>query len=165
MMRRILPARRRTALRWSAVPVAGTILAVFGAGVASAYFSAPGSGTGSGSAGILQTVTLDATAGAPSTPLLPGGSGDAALRVNNPNSFAVTLVSVTGAGPITADSGHPGCTTTGVTFADQTGLSINIAPGGPKQLRLPGSVSMSAASSNGCQGATFSIPVTIQVRT
>jgi hypothetical protein len=165
MMCRIFSMTRRAVLRSLAVSLSGAILVVFGAGVASAYFTAPGSGTGSGGTGTLQTVTLDAAAGTPSAPLLPGGSGDAALRVNNPNSFAVTLVSVTGAGPITADSGHPGCTTTGVTFDDQTGLSISVAPGGPTQLHLPASVSMSAASSAGCQGATFSIPVTIQART
>ena len=68
------------------------------------------------STGTMSTVTLSATAGSPSTPLYPGGTGDVSLEVNNPNAYAVTLVSVTGNGTITADAGHSGCTTTGVTF-------------------------------------------------
>ena len=41
----------------------------------------------------MLTVTVAATAGTPSTPLYPGGTGDVTLRVTNPNAYAVTLVS------------------------------------------------------------------------
>ena len=135
-------------------------------GVAWAYLTASGSGTGHGSTGTMHTVTLSATTGTPSTPLYPGGTGDVSLEVDNPNSYPVTLVSVAGNGPISPDAGHPGCTTTGVTFAGQTGLSTSV-PGGASnyQVHLSGAVSMSASSSSGCQGATFSIPVTITVET
>ena len=86
------------------------------------------------------------------------------LEVNNPNAYAVTLVSVTGNGTITHDAGHSGCTTTGVTFTDQTGLTKTIpASASNYQILLSGAVSMDSSSSNGCQGATFSIPVTITV--
>jgi hypothetical protein len=71
---------------------------------------------------------------------------------------------VTGSGTITADAAHPGCTTTGVTFADQAGLNTAIAGSGTTLVHLPGAAAMSTASSNGCQGATFSIPVSISVR-
>jgi len=141
------------------------LLVGLGADTAHAYFGSTGSGTGSASTGTMQTVTVAATTGSPSTPLLPGGTGDVALQVTNPNSFAVTLVSVTGSGPITADGGHAGCTTTGVTFTDQTGLTINIPASGTTQVDLPSAAAMSTASSAGCQGATFSIPVTIAVHT
>ena len=112
----------------------------------------------------MSTVTLNATAGTPSTPLYPGGTGDVSLEVNNPNAYAVTLVSVTGNGTITPDAGHSGCTTTGVTFTNQTGLTHD-HPGQRQQLPDPPArrVSMDSSSSNGCQGATFSIPVTITV--
>jgi hypothetical protein len=101
----------------------------------------------------------------PSAPLLPGGSGDATLKVNNPNSFAVTLLSVTPAtGTITPDGSHSSCTTTGVTFTSQTGLKITIPAASTQAVDLPSAVSMSTASSAGCQGATFSIPVTITVQ-
>lgn len=137
-----------------------------GAGTAYAYFTSTGSGTGSASTGTMQTVTVAATTGTPTTPLLPGGTGDVTLKVTNPNSYAVTLVSVAaGAGNITADSGHPGCTTTGVTFTAQTGLSTSIPGGGATtQVDLPGAAAMNATSSSGCQGATFTVPVTITVQ-
>lgn len=134
------------------------------AGAAFAYFTSSGSAGGSASTGTLLTVT--AAAGTPSTPLVPGGTGDVALKVTNPNSFAVTLVSVAGNGSITADGGHPGCTTTGVTFTAPTGspLPVTILANSTNQVvDLPGAASMTTASSAGCQGATFSIPVTIVV--
>jgi hypothetical protein len=138
--------------------------ALAGAG-AYAYFSASGQGPGAANVGSMQTVTVATATATPSTPLLPGGTGDVTLEVTNPNDFAVTLVSVTGTGaPVTADSGHPGCTTTGVTFTDQTGLSTVIPASSTTAVDLSGAASMSTASSAGCQGATFSIPVTITVQ-
>jgi hypothetical protein len=144
------------------------VLAVIGVlaagGAAWAYFTSHGSGAGHGSTGTMSTVTLSATAGSASTPLYPGGTGDVSLEVNNPNSYAVTLVSVTGNGSITHDAGHSGCTTTGVTFTNQSGLSTAIpASASNYQVHLSGAVSMGSSSSSGCQGASFSIPVTITV--
>jgi hypothetical protein len=130
-----------------------------------AYFASTGSGQASASTGSLQPVTVTALAGAtPASSLLPGGTGDVVLRVNNPNSYAVTLTSVTGNGTITADAGHPSCTTTGVSFTGQTALNTTIAASSTTLVHLPGAASMSTASSNGCQGATFSIPVSITVQ-
>lgn len=132
-------------------------------GAAYAYYTSSGHGTGSASTGSMQTVTISSATATPTSPLHPGGTGDVALEVTNPNNFAVTLVSVVGAGTITADSGHPTCTTTGVTFTNQTTLSASISANNTATIDLPGAASMSTASSAGCQGATFSIPVTISV--
>jgi hypothetical protein len=136
--------------------------------VAYAYFSSSGTATNVATTATMQPVTVAALTGgdAPSSSLRPGGTGDVVLRIQNTNPFTVTLVSVAG-GPaaITADAAHPGCTTTGVTFANQTGLSASIAASpGTTLVHLPNAAAMSAASSNGCQGATFSIPVTITVQ-
>jgi hypothetical protein len=130
-----------------------------------AYFRATGSAAGTASVGTLQPVTVAATAGgdAPSSVLLPGGSADVIVRLQNPNAFAVTLVSVAGNGTVSADGGHAACTSTGVTFRDQIGLSISVPPGS-SLIHLPGAAAMSTASSNGCQGAVFSIPVAVTVR-
>ena len=140
------------------------IIIGLGSGAAYAYFTSSGSGKGSASIGTMQPVTLVSATVAPSTLLLPGSTGAVTLKVNNQNSFAVTLVSVTGTGgTITADSGHPGCTTTGVTFTNQTSLNTSIPASTTATIDLPGAAAMSTASSAGCQGATFSIPVTITV--
>ena len=135
------------------------------AGSAYAYFTSSGAGTGSASARSFSAVTVVASTGTPSSPLLPGGgAGDVVLNVDNPNAYAVTLVSVVGNGTITPDAGHSSCTTTGVTFTDQTNLHVSI-PGNQSsfEVDLSGAASMSPASSNGCQGATFSVPVAITV--
>jgi hypothetical protein len=135
-----------------------------------AYFTGVGAGSGSGTAGTLQTSSVYAIAGGDSvnTPLLPGGTGDAILRVHNPNSFAVTLVSVTGNGTITT-SNNTTCNSTNdaVSFANQSSLSVSIPASGSTGstlVRLTGSVSMGTGSANACQGVTFYIPVTITAR-
>jgi len=146
--------------------VIGAIVALvlgLGAGAAFAFFTTHGSGAGSGQTGTLQPVTVAASAGTASTPLLPGDSGDVVLQVTNPNSLAVTLVTVSGNGTITADGSHGSCTTTGVAFTNQTGLNINIPANTTTPVDLAGAASMDTTSSNGCQGATFSIPVSITV--
>jgi len=160
-------ARHRPMRRRLSLLVAPVVCVAVGsvAGGAYGYFTSTGKTTGSASTGTMQTVTVSAATVTPSTPLLPGGSGDVTLKVTNPNSFAVTLISVTGTGgTITADSGHSGCTITGVTFASQTGLSTTIPAASTTTVDLPGAASMSTTSSAGCQGATFSIPVTIAVQ-
>ena len=68
---------------------------------------------------------------------------------------------MSGNGTITPDAGHSGCTTTGVTFTDQSGLTLDIAASTSTQFTLNGAASMSNASLNACQGATFTIPVTL----
>lgn len=153
---------------WRGLLICGLVavgLCALSAG-AYAYFVDSGSDSSSADLSMLQPVTVTALVGGdtPSSALLPGSSADVVLRVSNPNPQPVTLLSVTGAGSITPDAGHPGCTTSGVTFTDQTGLSMTIPASGTTLVHLAGAASMSAASSNGCQGATFSIPVSISVR-
>jgi hypothetical protein len=113
----------------------------------------------------MQTVTVSALVGGdtPSSRLYPGGpAADVILRVNNPNAFTVQVFSVAANGGITADVSHAGCTTTGVTFTPPSNPSITV-PAGSSLVHLSGAASMSTASVSGCQGATFSIPVTLTV--
>ena len=156
------PVRGRRAALLVAAPA---LVMAIGAGAAYGYFSSSGSGTTSDTAGTLQIVTVVAETGTPSTPLVPGGTGDVALNVTNPNSYIVYLVSVVGDGPITA-SGGTDCTgdNSGVTFNNQTSVSTPIPANTTSySIDLTGAASMSASSVSGCQGATFSIPVTITV--
>jgi hypothetical protein len=55
---------------------------------------------------------------------------------------------------IAADVGHPGCTTPGVPAASG-------GADGTARTTLKGAVALSNASVNGCQGAAFTIPVTV----
>ena len=137
---------------------------VVGASLAFAAWTTSGRGQGYAKAGSAQALsTVDASASTSAT-LYPGSNGDVRVEISNPNSFPVRVTSVTLNGTnsdITADAGHSGCTTTGVSFNNQTGLSIDVPAGGTQAATLNGAASMSNASLNACQGATFTIPVSI----
>ena len=138
-------------------------------GLVFAAWITPGSGSATAKAGSAQALsTLDASASTSAT-LYPGVSGDVAVKVSNPNPFPVRVTSVSLNGnnsDITADSGHGSCSPTGVSFTNQTGLTIDVpaksgSTNGSATGTLTGAASMSNASADGCQGATFTIPVTL----
>jgi len=158
--------RAQRTRRWWAVLASSVLLVVVGCGVAFAVWSTTGAGAGAAQTGTLQTVTVTALTGSdsPSSTLVPGGSADVMLRVNNPNGTAVQIYSVTGNGPVTADAGHSGCTTTGVSFVPPAvPVGTSLAANSTTLVHLPNAASMSTASLSACQGATFSIPVTVTV--
>jgi hypothetical protein len=129
------------------------------AGIAFAVWTVNGSGTGTATA--TSSVNLTTSVATTTAQLYPGITGaNLYLTVNNPNAFPVTVTSVNaGLGPIVPDAAHAaGCVTTGVTFTTQ-GTSQTIAALGSLSFTVPG-VGMTNASDNGCQGATFTIPVT-----
>lgn len=145
------------------IAAAVTLIIGLGTGTAYAYFTSTGLGTGSATAGTLQAVTVQAATVSPSTPLSPGVTGDVVLNVNNPNTSAVSLVSVS-YGTITAVGGIGTCTTTGITLNTPTNLPYTINASGTTSVDLAGAATMGSSSQTGCQGATFSIPVTITVQ-
>ncbi|ABM07004.1 hypothetical protein [Paenarthrobacter aurescens] len=153
--------------RTAAATVALCILG--GAGSAYAYWSTTGIGSGSATNGTMQAVTVDALIPGDTlqTSLVPGGTADVILRATNLNAHAVTIYGIAASGPVTADSGHPGCTTTGVTFTPPAAPltpAVIIQPNTSIQLTLGNAASMSAASVSACQGAQFKVPVTLEVR-
>jgi hypothetical protein len=145
------------------------LLGVTGVRSAYVYWTSPGTGSGAGSAGPMSTVTATALVGGdtPSTTLVPGGTADVILRVTNPNSVPVQLYSVVGNGAATADSSHPGCTTTGVTFlapASPLSPTVTVPASSTRLVHLPNAASMDVSSLSLCQGARFSLPVTVTAR-
>lgn len=153
----------------NAASLACALTLALGAGTAYAYWTGSGAGTGTAAAGTMQTVSVDAFVSGdnPQSALVPGGTADVVLRVSNPNPYTVQVYSVTANGPATPDSAHPGCTTTGVSFAG-TGSPLTPATFVPANattlLTLPGTAAMDATSLSACQGATFHLPVTMAVR-
>jgi hypothetical protein len=136
-----------------------TVLAVVGAGIAA--WSTNGSGTAYAKAATAGAVTLSDASASTTGDLYPGGSGALKVKVTNPNTFPVQITAVTGDGSITSDAGAACTAGHGVTLADQTGLSLSLAAGATTVFSLAGAVSMSMSSVNSCQGAVFSIPVTV----
>jgi len=117
----------------------------------------------------MQTVTVNALVAGdtPKTTLIPGGSADVVLRLTNPNPYDVQVYSVAPNGPAAADANHPGCTTTGVSFTGTTAPlspATYVAANSSALITLPGAAAMDTTSLAACQGATFSLPVTVEAR-
>jgi hypothetical protein len=157
----------RTFARRTAV-LASALLATTGAGVAYAAWTSNGTGTGTaaaGSAQVLTTITLEGTAVAAGGLLYPGGTGDVVVKVHNPNPYPVRLTSIAPNGAVTAVAGTGAgtCTTTGVTFDGATWSDDShvVGANGDVKFKLADTAHMANTSDDGCQGATFSVPVTI----
>jgi hypothetical protein len=152
------------------IGAAVTVLVLGVVGFVYAAWTSSGSGSGYAQAGTAQSLTTSDVSGSAFTHnLYPGTSGDLNIKINNPNSYPVTVTSITSNGVIQADGTHQtaGCgtatdaSTTGVTFPNPGTQSISVAPSGSTTTTLTNKVSMSNASDNACQGATFTIPVSI----
>lgn len=136
----------------------GALLAL---GIAYAAWTATGSGSGASEATTaLALSTVDATA-LTSAQLYPGGTGDLVVRIQNPNPFGVTVSSILPAGPITSDKGAACDASTGLSFEGRTSLSQSIAANTTVSVTLTGAVAMSGASDDSCQGAVFTVPVSL----
>ena len=145
----------------------GIIFIVFTAlmGGAIAFAAWTSQGTGNSGAVAAGSVTpLVVTGGTPATGLTPGTSRDSTYTITNPNTYEVTVTSITTASPVgvTGGIGIPACTSTnsGVTVTAGTGtVSILIAAGATSATGTV-TLSMDNDSANGCQGAFFTPVVT-----
>jgi hypothetical protein len=133
-------------------------------GDAWAYFTSSGSGSAAASVGAAQAVTVLSATGTPSSTLSPGHSADLTLTVTNPNTVTVTLVRIAQNGAPTVVDGGSTCTasSSGVQVPAQGDLDIPL-PHGTDVVHVPAGATMTLTSANGCQGASFRIPVTITV--
>lgn len=137
---------------------AGAMLA---GSIAFAAWTATGAGSGYAKASSAQALTtVDVSASTVAT-LYPGATGNVLLRIANPNPYPVTVTDVAGSGAIDSDAVAACDASTGVTFTNQTGLSLNVPASGAATFTLTGSVAMSNLSNTSCQGAIFTIPVTL----
>jgi hypothetical protein len=146
------------------IAVGAIVALALGAGTSYAYFVTTASGSSVAGVGNLQSITV-ATAGTPTSPLLPGGSGDVEFAVTNPNDTPITLTGVALNGTTTPDPPHSECTTTDgrpvVTLSVPSGdLPVSIPANSTKTVDLAGAAAMDVAATNDCQGASFSLPLT-----
>jgi hypothetical protein len=152
---------RGLSTRFVVIAVVG-VIAVAVAGIAIAAWVVSGSGTGYAKAGSSSALTLSDATASTSADLYPGVTGAVKLKVSNPNPFPVRITAVAGNGAITSDKGAACDASTGVSFANQSGLTLDLlANETDKVFTLATAVSMSNASDNTCQGAVFSVPVSL----
>ncbi|GAA4597053.1 hypothetical protein BJY16_002230 [Actinoplanes octamycinicus] len=139
--------------------VAGTAVAVTAvAGAAYAAWVASGTGTAAAKATTAQALTTENVTVVGD--LYPGADGDATLTIHNPNNYPVKVTTVTGTG-ITVTTTGGSCAPANVSFANQAGLQLNVPKGESKTFTLSKVVHMVADAEDGCQGATFTVAVTL----
>lgn len=159
------PSRR---LRLPAVALASVLLAALTSTSSFASWTSPGSGTGTATAGTAVAL-VTSTAGAATTSLLyPNGpAAEVRFIVLNANPYPVTVTGVAANGPTSAAGGLGVCLISGVSLVTPaSGLPISVparvgAVNGSVTVSLGGAATMSGASETGCQGATFTIPLSL----
>lgn len=136
-------------------------------GVALAFWSAFGTGTGVGATGSDVPVTL--SPGTTTTGLYPGGAADVRLSIVNPNPTPVTVgrlaLDVTqGAGGFSLDAAHEACGVTALEVQPQTNVGAGwTVPGrsdsgdGVLVVTLSGALGLGLEARDDCQGATITV--------
>lgn len=122
-----------------------------------------GSGNGYTKATTASALAIGDASASTTADLYPGATASVALKMTNPNPFPVkvTTVSLQSGGTISSNKGSACDASTGVTFTNQSGLTLALAANATQTFTLPGAASMSNASDNSCQGALFTIPVDV----
>jgi hypothetical protein len=152
-----IPRKKRRTVVALTIVVVGTVAVGVGLGA----WSLGGTGNGAAKATTASSITLADAAAYTTADLYPGATGNLKLRATNPNPFPVRITAVSGNGTITSDKGAACDASTGVSLTNQTGLTLDLAAGATATLTVPNSVSMSNASDNSCQGAVFTVPVSL----
>ena len=130
------------------------------AGVAFAAWNAGGTGSGYAKATSAQALSTTDVAATTTAQLFPGGTADVKIKISNPNPYPVRITSITGNGAITSDKGAACDASTGVTYTNQSG-TFDVAANSDASFTLLGAVAMSNSSDNTCQGAVFTVPVSL----
>jgi hypothetical protein len=141
----------------------GSTCALVIAGVAIAYFTTTGSGTGTATVGSSSAVTLHATV---SSTLYPGASSPVNFTVDNPSSGSQRVGSISLAS-VSVDAGHSSCstvTTGGNPDFAMPAVAVNktFAPGNGLSVTPTGTLTMNDTGVNqdACQGATLTLHLT-----
>lgn len=142
-------------------------------GIAFAAWTASGTGNGYAKATTAAALSSDDASASTTGQLYPGGEGDVVLTVRNPNPYPVLVKGIADNATITSSKGANCNGSTGVTFDDFTYDSATMTAAtytvpaksagvdGSKTITLANAANMSNASHNDCQGAVFTIPVSI----
>jgi hypothetical protein len=143
------------------IPLGIAALAV--AGIAVAYFTNLGSGTGTATVGTSSSVTLH---GAVASALFPGSSSTVTFTIDNP-SLGAEFVNTIHLESITPDAGHSGCSTV-ITGGNPDFAMPDVAagqgfpPGNGQAVTATGTLTMreTGVNQDACQGATLTLNLT-----
>ena len=142
----------------------GIILIVFTALMGGAIGFAAWTTSGTGSSAAVtggSEIGLVVTPGLPTTGLTPGSSKPSTYTIQNLNTYAVTVtsVSVTSIG-VVSGPGTPACTSGNSGVTATVGTLPIVIPATSTSAAQTITVSMDATSANGCQLAVFTPNIT-----
>jgi hypothetical protein len=129
-------------------------------GAAFGVWSTSGNGSGTAQALTAVAVTVNPVTGA--ADLYPGGpAGALYLTITNNNPYAVTITSVTG-GTITSNN-PTACPSANVSLTGSPWTTSFVVGANSTSSTdtIPAAVLLSHGAPDGCQGATFNVPVTV----
>jgi hypothetical protein len=140
--------------------VLAAITALTVTGIIVAAWSTSGSGNGYAKAASASALTIGDASASTTADLYPGATGAVKLKVTNPNSFPIRVTAVTkqASSSITSDKGAACTAATGVTFTDQSGLTLDVVAGRTSTFTLTGAVAMTNASDNSDAVGTLPAP-------
>jgi hypothetical protein len=126
-------------------------------GIAVAYFTSTGSGTGTATVGSSQALTLHGTT---ASTLYPAGSSTVSFTVDNPSSGSEYLSTIHLAS-VTTDGTHSTCGLSAFTMPDVT-VNQTVASGTGIAVTATGTLSMAdtGTNQNACQGAPLTLNLT-----
>ena len=127
------------------------------AGLAYAYLSSGGSGTGYATVG--RPVSITVSAATPASGLYPGTTGGVYFTVTNPNAFELRLTKVTEA-TIVGSSGT--CPPTNLAVTGLPAVALTVSAGATTGTEtIPRLVMLSPTAPTSCQGVTFTVSLTL----
>lgn len=135
----------------------GAAVSVIAVGIAIAYFSATGSGTGSATVGSGSTVTIH---GATASTLYPGTGSTVNFTVDNPSAGSQRVNAIQ-LGSVTTDAGHSACVMTDFTMPNVT-VNQTFPNGNGQAVTATGTLTMAntALNQDACQGAPLTLHLT-----
>lgn len=139
--------------------IAISAVALTSVGVAFAAWTATGGGSATSQATTADAITT--VVGANTAQLYPGGTGDLVIKMVNTNDYPVTINSVDATGAFDSDKTAACDAATGLTYTEPVTLALVVGANSTVEHTLVGAVSMSNASHNDCQGAIFTLPVSV----
>jgi hypothetical protein len=150
-------ATRRRTLTVAAATVVAVVLV---GGVSYAFWSATGSGNATVSAVTAQALTVGASSPVVAD-LYPGKPTESlAFVITNPNSYAVNVSSASFGTATSSDAVN--CPIGNLAIASGPfALSVTVPAGGSANASIANAVQMKTTAGDGCQGKTFTIPITV----
>ena len=149
---------KRMTLKNKAIAAVATAGVVAAAGTAWALWTANGSGTAQSKALTAQGVTVNAATA--TAELYPGGAASVYFTLTNPNPYPVNFTTMTPGAIVSSDPTN--CAASNVTAAGKTGLNVAVAANSTSAtLSIPAVVTMLTTALDGCQGVSFTVPLTL----